>query len=266
MANGIHGSFIVGTTLGMNIIGFTTCSWKSCPTSSSFLRIPKSPPSGQHPEGVLHPYAYFSQKNSPAECNYEIHDKELLAIVKCCREWESELKSVRDFLVLTDHKNLTYFTTTKKLNERQIRWQEFLSQFNFRIKYRPGHEGTLPDVLSRREQDMPQDANDRFVHREACLLKPEVFVNTRRIARVNYLRVATPPLFVKPATANITLEPSEWQELEALWKTAELNAPQWQAAVQAVKDGKAKFPPDLELKVSISECTVNAQSQLLFRD
>ncbi|KAL1953160.1 hypothetical protein VTO42DRAFT_3540 [Malbranchea cinnamomea] len=108
------------------------------------------------PRGVLHPCAYFSQKNSPAECNDEIHDKELRAIVKCCREWESELKSVRDFLVLTDHKNLTYFTTTKKLNERQIRWQGFLSQFNFRIKYRLGREGTLPDMLSRREQDIPR--------------------------------------------------------------------------------------------------------------
>ncbi|KAL1952626.1 hypothetical protein VTO42DRAFT_4596 [Malbranchea cinnamomea] len=183
------------------------------------------------PEGVLHPCAYFSQKNSPAECNYEIHDKELLVIVKCCHEWESELKSIRDFLVLIDHKNLTYFTTTKKLNERQICCQEFLSQFNFRIKYRPGREGTLPDVLSRREQDMPQDADDQFVHREACLLKPEVFVNTCRAARVNYLRVATPPLYAKPATTNVTLDPSEWQELEALWKTVELNDAQWQAAV-----------------------------------
>ncbi|KAL1954931.1 hypothetical protein VTO42DRAFT_431 [Malbranchea cinnamomea] len=132
---------------------------------------------------------------------------ELLAIVKCCREWESELKS--------------------KLNECQIRGQEFLRQFNFRIKYRPGLEGTLPDVLSRPEQDMLQDADDRFVHREACLLKPEVFINTRQAAHVNYLCVATLPLYVKPVTTNVTLDPSEWQELEALWKTAELNNPQW---------------------------------------
>ncbi|KAL1952649.1 hypothetical protein VTO42DRAFT_4566 [Malbranchea cinnamomea] len=104
------------------------------------------------PEGVLHPCTYFSQKNSPEECNYEIHNKKLLAIVKCCREWESELKSVRDFLVLTDHKNLTYFITTKKLNERQIHWQEFLTQFNFRIKYRPGHEDELSVLSSESDQ------------------------------------------------------------------------------------------------------------------
>ncbi|KAL1954303.1 hypothetical protein VTO42DRAFT_1413 [Malbranchea cinnamomea] len=151
----------------------------------------------------------------------------LLVMLRTHLRNESELKSVRDFLMLTDHKNLTYFTTTKKLNECQICWQEFLSQFNFRIKYKPGCEGTLSDVLSRFEQNMPQDADDRFVHREACLLKPEVFVNTRHLACVNYLRVATPPLYAKPATADATLDPSEWQELKALWKTVELNNPQW---------------------------------------
>ena len=32
-------------------------------------------------EGWLHPCAYFSKRNSPAECNYQIYDKELLAVV-----------------------------------------------------------------------------------------------------------------------------------------------------------------------------------------
>ncbi|KAL1952650.1 hypothetical protein VTO42DRAFT_4567 [Malbranchea cinnamomea] len=82
---------------------------------------------------------------------------------------------------------------------------------------------------------------------------------------MNYLRVATPPLYAKPVMADVTLDPSEWQELEDLWKTAELNDPQWQASVQAIKDGKARFPQNLELKVSISKCAVNAQGQL-FRD
>ncbi|KAF4311370.1 hypothetical protein GTA08_BOTSDO13164 [Botryosphaeria dothidea] len=36
--------------------------------------------------GVLRPVAYFSKKNSPAECNYEIYDKELLAIIKCLQQ------------------------------------------------------------------------------------------------------------------------------------------------------------------------------------
>jgi RNase H-like domain found in reverse transcriptase len=69
-------------------------------------------------DGLLRPWAYFSRKNSLAECNYEIHDRELLAIISCLREWESELSSVRHFKVITDHKNLRYFTTQLRLNER----------------------------------------------------------------------------------------------------------------------------------------------------
>ena len=56
--------------------------------------------------GTLRPVAYFSKKNLPAECNYPIHDKELLAIVRCLDEWDAELRSTKDlFLILTDHRN-----------------------------------------------------------------------------------------------------------------------------------------------------------------
>jgi len=87
-------------------------------------------------EGTLHPVAFFSKKHSPAECNYEIYDKELMAIVRAFEKWRAELQSVENPIsVLTDHKNLEYFTTTKLLNCRQARWTQFLSQFNFKIVY-----------------------------------------------------------------------------------------------------------------------------------
>ena len=63
---------------------------------------------------VLHLIAYFSKKHNPAECNYEIYNKELMAIVCAFEEWRSELE---DFTypinVITDHKNLEYFMFTK---------------------------------------------------------------------------------------------------------------------------------------------------------
>jgi hypothetical protein len=62
-------------------------------------------------KGVLYPYAFFSQKNNPAECNYEIYKKELLTIIKCIYQWSAELQSVGRFRVLSNHKNLTYFAT-----------------------------------------------------------------------------------------------------------------------------------------------------------
>ena len=102
-------------------------------------------------DGVLRPCAYFSRKNTPAECNYQIHDKELLAIINALKEWESELISVINFQILTDHRNLRYFTTMKRLNERQMRWADILSRYNFTLHYRPGKLAERPDALSRRE-------------------------------------------------------------------------------------------------------------------
>ena len=52
--------------------------------------------------------------------------------------------------IYTDHKNLIYFTTTKKLNQRQVRWSETLARYNFRIAYRKGTENARADALSRR--------------------------------------------------------------------------------------------------------------------
>ena len=121
-------------------------------------------------QGVLRPVAYLSKKMSPQECNYEIYDKELLAIVRAFEEWHPELAGtpVEDPIkILSDHRNLEYFMTTKQLNRRQARWAEFLSEFNFLITYRPGKQGTKPDSLTRRSQDLPLgigDARNKFQH------------------------------------------------------------------------------------------------------
>jgi hypothetical protein len=74
-------------------------------------------------DNVLHPVAYFSKEHSPTECNYEIYDKELIAIVQAFKEWRPELQSgINPIYVLSDHKNLEYFTTTTLLNRCQARW------------------------------------------------------------------------------------------------------------------------------------------------
>jgi hypothetical protein len=109
---------------------------------------------------VLRPCAYFSKKNNAYQYNYEIHDKELLAVVQCLKEWDSELRLVKSFKVITDHKNLEYFMKPRILSKRQVRWAALLSRFNMEILYRPGKENVRADALSRREQDLPADAED----------------------------------------------------------------------------------------------------------
>jgi len=68
-------------------------------------------------EGRLHPVAFHSRKFQPAEINYEIHDKELLAIVDAFKHWRRYCEGVtHQVQVFLDHHNLEYFTTTKVLN------------------------------------------------------------------------------------------------------------------------------------------------------
>jgi transposase InsO family protein len=129
--------------------------------------------------GNLCPVAYFSSRHSATECNYEIYDKELLAIIKAMEEWRPELQGADlPTEILTDHKNLEYFTTTKILSQRQVRWSEFLSQFNFRIIYRPGARAIRPDALSRKPGDRPDKADqsdDRLNNRHRTMLPKELF-------------------------------------------------------------------------------------------
>ena len=69
---------------------------------------------------------------APAECNYAIHDKEMLAIIRSLQEYRAELEGLQKserFEILTDHRALEYFMTTKVLNFRQASWAEKLSRF-----------------------------------------------------------------------------------------------------------------------------------------
>jgi len=108
-------------------------------------------------EGKLHPVAFHSRKLMPAEINYEIHDKELLAIVDCFEKWRRYLEGAAHRTeVFSDHQNLAYFTTAKVLNRRQARWAQQLANYNFVINYRPGRQNEKADILSRLPQHRPE--------------------------------------------------------------------------------------------------------------
>lgn len=76
----------------------------------------------QDTNGEWHPIAYLSKSLNDAECNYEIYDRELLAIVSSFQEWHKYLYDApHDVVVYMDHKNLTYFRQPQQLNQRQAR-------------------------------------------------------------------------------------------------------------------------------------------------
>ncbi len=95
------------------------------------------------------PIAFYSKKLSSAEVNYAVHEKELLAVIQALKEWRCFLDG-QHFTVLTDHKSLIYLQSQPHLSNRQVRWLEFLSLFNFTIQYKPGKSNPVADALSRR--------------------------------------------------------------------------------------------------------------------
>ena len=95
------------------------------------------------------PCAFFSRKLSSAERNYDVGDRELLAIKLAFEEWRHWLEGARHPInVFTDHKNLAYLESTKRLNPRQARWSLFFSRFNFVVTFRPGVKNVKADALS----------------------------------------------------------------------------------------------------------------------
>ncbi|XP_077362676.1 uncharacterized protein LOC144007167 isoform X2 [Festucalex cinctus] len=98
----------------------------------------------------LHPCAFFSKKLSPAEVNYDVGNRELLAIVLALREWRHWLEGAKEqFIIYTDQKNLEYIRAAKRKNPRQARWALFFTRFDFVLTYRRGTLNQKPDALSR---------------------------------------------------------------------------------------------------------------------
>ncbi|KAI3366353.1 hypothetical protein L3Q82_000513 [Scortum barcoo] len=101
-------------------------------------------------DNCIHPCAFLSRKLTPAERNYDVGNKELLAIKVALKEWRHWLEGAEQpFIVWTDHKNLQYLKSAKRLNSRQARWALFFSRFRFTLSYRPGSQNGKPDTLSR---------------------------------------------------------------------------------------------------------------------
>jgi hypothetical protein len=127
-----------------------------------------------HPDREWHPIAYFSKTMAPAECNYEIHDKEMLAIIHSLSQWRVELQGIGSKVqIFTNHKALEYFMTTKQLTSRQAQWAEILSQFFFTIIYRPGKQNIQANALTRREQDVEPQDELKAQYQTQALLQPD---------------------------------------------------------------------------------------------
>ena len=104
---------------------------------------------------------YLSKSLNEMERNYEIHDKEMLAVIRELENWRYLLKSARfKFEIWTDYKNLKYFMKVQKLNRRQVRQTLYLSRFDFTLKNILGIKLEKANRLSRRLDQKVKVEND----------------------------------------------------------------------------------------------------------
>jgi len=106
----------------------------------------------QEQDGKWKSIAVLSRTMQPAERNYKIYNKKLLAIVEALFKWRQYLlDAMEPFEIWTDHENLKYFQEPYKLNGRQARWYLKLQDYNFTLKHILGKMNTKVDILLRKE-------------------------------------------------------------------------------------------------------------------
>ena len=223
----------------------------------------------QKMKGLWHPVAYFLKKLHPAESNYPIHDKEMLAIIRCIREWRTELVG-QHFEVWSDHRNLAYFRKKQHLGEKQMRWAYELNDFSFDIIHKPSKEQVQSDALSRREQDIPCDIDDdRIANRHHKLLEGDT-ESLKVVAKATWVRdgdadsdkeLMAPTSMMTPHPICPFIE----EDMIVLWDAVlQANLRYWKIR-KAVMDGERRLLKEWGLPIMISECPVDAAHRLRWR-
>ena len=120
-----------------------------------------------------HPIAYYSATFTPTEQNYDIYERELLAVIKALAHWRPHLAGTETpVLVLTDHANLTFWKAPRKVNRRVARWFSELQEYNLQIKHVPGKLHHAADLLSR----PPQADHGETDSENVTLLDKKLFI------------------------------------------------------------------------------------------
>jgi len=124
-------------------------------------------------EEKWHPVVFYSKFLSLVEWNYEIHDKEMLAIIHALEKWRHFLKGAWYLVeIWMDHKNLEYFMIAKKLNCHQAHWSLYLARFDFKLIHYPGRSMGKPDALLQR----PDHGKGASNNEDMVLLQLELIV------------------------------------------------------------------------------------------
>ena len=133
-----------------------------------------------------HLVAFMSKSMALAKRNYDIGDKEMLAVVKPLEHWQHWLEGTKLLIeIITDHKNLVNFSNPQILNQRQVQWLQALQKYNFVLGWRPGKQNSAADTLSCRQDLMPLNEDpkpmillplDKFVELDIIAADDEITI------------------------------------------------------------------------------------------
>jgi len=204
-------------------------------------------------------YVYYLKKNTSVECNYEIYDKEMLIIIWCLKEWDAELRSVLSFQICTDHKNLKYFMTVKKLTEWQMRWSLILLQYNFFILYLLSKQNERADTLLRQKQNVSMNlSDDRVQHYTTQMIHSEMISKSIQTA---LMTVADISVSVLIQDQNLF---SEITDLKQMWVNVEVRDELYNELCQTIHEKQRSFSTVLKVRVFIMKHFLSDEEKLLF--
>jgi len=198
-------------------------------------------------DGLWRLVAFLSKSLNETERNYEIHDKEMLAIVRGLEVWRHLLEGAQyKFEIWTDHKNLEYFMKVQKLNRRQARWALYLSRFDFTLKHVAGSKMGKADGLSRRADwkvgiDKDND-NQVFIKDDWICSMYEVVVEGPEVDLLEKIKKA------RSRDKDVIRVVEEMKKAEV----KELRGNEWKFEGDIVlKEGKVYVPKDEELRAEV---------------
>jgi len=201
----------------------------------------------EYKDGLWRPVTFLSKLLNETERNYEIYDKEMLAIIRGLEVWRHLLEGVQTkFEIWTDHKNLEYFMKAQKLNRRQARWALYLSRFDFTLKHVAGAKMGKADGLSQRADwkvgvDKDND-NQVFIKDNWIRSMYEVVVEGPEVELVEKIKKA------RSKDKDVVRVVEEMKKVGV----RELRGNEWKLEKDLVlKKGKIYMPKDEELRAEV---------------
>ncbi len=183
----------------------------------------------------------------------------MLIIIQCLKKWDAELRSVSSFQICTDHKNLKYFMTVKKLTEQQMRWSLILLWYNFFILYLLSKQNERTDALSTQKQNVSMNlSDDRVQHHMMQIICSEM--------------ISKPIQTVSMTVADISVSVLVWDQnlfneitdLEQMWVNAEAEDDSYNELCQSICKKQRSFSTVLRVRVFITKCSLSSEEKLLF--